>query len=112
MGDEGLNPYLPAETITRITGREAAEDVETDGLYRAVQEKYEVYHLFVNHIASRGTCVSYIKSWGKLMDNKHFKVVKLKEVTDEIIKIVTREAGNKSLMRGQIELPMAAGISW
>ena len=112
MGDEGLNPYLPAETITRVTDREVAEDVETDGLYRAVQEKYDVYHLFVNHSAARGAYTSYIRTWEKLMDNKHFRVVKIKEVTDEIVKIVTRDAGNKSLLRGRIELPKAAGISW
>jgi hypothetical protein len=114
MGDEGINPYLPAGRISSLTGREVTEDVETDGLYRAVQEKYDVYHLFVNHRSGNSAYGGYIRSWKKVMDDKHFKVVKLKDVTDEIIRIVTKAAGNNSLLRGRIELPKAVGdgIAW
>lgn len=111
MGDEGVNPYLSAERIYDITGREIGEDVETEALFESVQEKYEVYHLFVNHriYVNNG---SFIKTWEKIMDKDHFKVVRLKDLTGEIIKIVTYEAGNNSLRRGQVELPMASGIAW
>ena len=111
MGDEGVNPYLSAERIYDITGREIGEDVETEALFESVQEKYEVYHLFVNHriYVNNG---SFIKTWEKIMDKDHFKVVRLKDLTSEIIKIVTYEAGNNSLRRGQVELPMASGIAW
>lgn len=111
MGDEGVNPYLSAERIYDITGREIGEDVETEALFESVQEKYEVYHLFVNHriYVNNG---SFIKTWEKMMDKDHFKVVRLKDLTSEIIKIVTYEAGNNSLRRGQVELPMASGIAW
>lgn len=111
MGDEGVNPYLSAERIYDITGREIGEDIETVALFESVQEKYEVYHLFVNHriYVNNG---SFIKTWEKIMDKDHFKVVRLKDLTSEIIKIVTYEAGNNSLRRGQVELPMASGIAW
>ena len=111
MGDEGVNPYLSAERIYDITGREIGKDVETEALFESVQEKYEVYHLFVNHriYVNNG---SFIKTWEKIMDKDHFKVVRLKDLTSEIIKIVTYEAGNNSLRRGQVELPMASGIAW
>lgn len=111
MGDEGVNPYLSAERIYDITGREIGEDVETEALFESVQEKYEVYHLFVNHriYVNNG---SFIKTWEKIMDKDHFKVVRLKDLTSEIIKIVTYEAGNNSLRRGQVEFPMASGIAW
>ena len=111
MGDEGVNPYLSAERIYDITGREIDEDVETEALFESAQEKYELYHLFVNHriYVNNG---SFIKTWEKIMDKDHFKVVRLKDLTGEIIKIVTYEAGNNSLRRGQVELPMASGIAW
>ncbi len=110
MGDEGLNPYLPANRLTDVIGREVTEDVETKGLYEEVQKKYEVYHLYVDH--DNYVRSNYIRSWKKLMDEEHFKCVRLKDITDTIIKIVSTEAGNDSLKRGRIELPKAAGISW
>ena len=110
MGDEGINPYLPGERLGEILGKPLAEDVETAGLYPAVQEKYDVYHLFVEHRAGRSE--GYIRTWNVVMDPEHFKVVRLNTIADEIVRIVTAHAGNEALRRGRVELPKAAGIAW
>ena len=112
MGDEGINPYLPAEAIERVTGREMAEDVETKALYEQVKEKYEIFHIFVKH-ANFAIYKRYIDSWDDYLDKDHFKVVKIDNIADEIVKIITKQAGNKFLKRGQVEVPkVAAGIAW
>ena len=111
MGDEGLNPYLPAARITDVIGRNINKDVETDKLYRETIEKYDVYHIFVDHGMYRSSD-SYIKSWRKVFDDEHFKVVKLNRIADEIVKIVKGRAGNVKPKKGRVELPGFMGISW
>lgn len=111
MGDEGINPYIPAEKLAEVTGRPVDEDISTKKLYEEVIEKYDVYHLFVKHrmyVAND----RYIKTWEDVLDREHFKVVNTKDIADVIIKIVRDAAGNEALKRGRVELPMAAGISW
>ncbi len=111
MGDEGLNPYLPAARITDVTGRPIQENIETNGLYEEAVQKYEIYHLFVKHVNYEFT-KGYVNSWKKTFDDEHFKVVTIKEVADTIIKIVKGYAGGEAVKRGLVELPFAAGISW
>lgn len=112
MGDEGINPYLPADAIERVTGREIAEDVETKGLFEQVKEKYEVYHIFVKH-ENFSIYKRYIDSWDDYLDKNHFKVVKVDNIAEEIVKIITKQAGNEFLKRGRVEVPkIAAGIAW
>ena len=111
MGDEGINPYIPAEKLAEVTGRPVDEDISTKKLYEEVIEKYDVYHLFVKHRMYLAND-RYIKTWEDVLDREHFKVVNTKDIADVIIKIVRDAAGNEALKRGRVELPMAAGISW
>ena len=110
MGDEGINPYLPANALTNYIGRPVNQDVNTEALYNQTLEKYDVYHLFVNHRC--GVNNSYIKTWENFMDKEHFKVVKMDRISDTIVDIVKRHAGKDALVKAKAELPMAAGISW
>ena len=111
MGDEGINPYIPAERLAEVTGRPIAEDIDTKQLFAEVIEKYDVYHLFVKHRAYAANN-RFISTWEDVLDGEHFKVVNMKDIADVIIKIVKNAAGNESLKRGRVELPMAVGISW
>jgi hypothetical protein len=110
MGDEGINPYLPANALTNYIGRPVNQDVNTEALYNQTLEKYDVYHLFVNH--RFGVNNSYIKTWENFMDKEHFKVVKMDRISDTIVDIVKRHAGKDALVKAKAELPMTAGISW
>lgn len=49
MGDEPINPYLPASKLAECIGfsTDAQGDVNTGDLYREVSEKYMVYHICV-----------------------------------------------------------------
>ncbi len=110
MGDEGINPYLPANALTNYIGRPVNQDVNTEALYNQTLEKYDVYHLFVNH--RFGVNNYYIKTWENFMDKEHFKVVKMDRISDTIVDIVKKHAGKDALVKAKAELPMAAGISW
>ena len=110
MGDEGLNPYLPCARLTDVIGRPVNEDVGTKALYAEAIEKYDIYHLYVNHgyILSN----SYIDSWRGLLDKEHFRIVRINQICDTIINIVKKHAGKEAYAKGRVELPRVAGISW
>lgn len=110
MGDEGINPYLPGKRLGEITGRPISEDVETDALYKAVQEKYDVYHLFVRHGNSRDE--GYIRTWKDFMDEEHFKITDIQGIADTIIRIVTGRAEENVRFECSGNLALAPEISW
>lgn len=58
-GDEPLNPYLPARYLNTISGDTNEADVETNALYNAASEKYDIYHIAIN---DHGTSYSYYES--------------------------------------------------
>lgn len=110
MGDEGLNPYLPADRLTDVLGRPLAENVETPALYEQVIQKYNIYHLFVKH--DRYYFDSYIKSWQKLLGRENFQTVKINTICDTIVKIVKAHADGVTVNKSGIELPRVSGITW
>jgi hypothetical protein len=110
MGDEGLNPYLSGKRVAEITGRPVVKDVETKDLYPKVLEKYDVYHLFVNH--GGGRCEGYLRSWRKLMDEEHFRVTDLRNIADLIIRIVTARAEEDKRAGAFIAETKQEEISW
>jgi hypothetical protein len=110
MGDEGINPYLPGKRLAQITGRPVTDDVETSKLYPQVQEKYDVYHLFVKHGSCRDG--SYIRTWEKVMDQEHFKVTDIANIADQIIRIVTARAEEDKRAGAFVVAAKQEEISW
>lgn len=92
MGDEPLNPYLPCGALKRSTGDSLQGDVDTAELYKAVTEKFEVYHLAVDDIE---TCLrhyenSVMKSFGRYLDGQHLMKVTLDSLENAIVDIVSK----------------------
>lgn len=91
MGDEQLNPYLPVIGnqcgLMKATGDALQANVETKHFYKEVTKKFDVYHLDVDH-RWRMDKDNIEKSFRKYMDEKHFRVVNLETITDEIVDII------------------------
>ena len=111
MGDEALNPYIPGEPLGKVTGAARVQDVETEKLLPRVLEKYDVYHIYVDHRNYRDVDED-VKTWEECLDKQHIRVIRLDGIADEIIRIVTAFAGNDALKKGRVEFPKALGISW
>ena len=90
IGDERLNPYLPKKQLEKVTGDTLQGDIETNDLYGEANNKFNIYHLDVNH-KSHYDADNIKVSFMKYLDDKHFKVVNLNNVVDEIINIVLNE---------------------
>ena len=86
MGDERLNPYLPMSALSACTGDGVQTDINTGELYTEVTEKYDVYHLDVDHGWRSDSGIK--SSWKSLLDDKHFREVTLDSIADTIVEII------------------------
>ena len=94
IGDERLNPYLPKNQLEYITGDKLQEDIETKELYHETSNKFNIYHLDVDH-RSHYDADNIKSSFMNYLDENHFKVVNLNNVVDEIITIIKNESTNE-----------------
>lgn len=87
IGDEHLNPYLPKDKLVKDTGDIIQADVETKELYKEVSEKYDVFHIHVNHLKIPSYQFETIKpSFGKVIGDQN--IVNCEEIED-LAKIIT-----------------------
>lgn len=97
MGDEQLNPYLPINGrrtgLNDVIGDNVQGDIETKDLYAEASEKFNIYHLDVNH-RGRWDASEIVASFKKYLDDDHFRRVTLDNIADEIANIVINEAEN------------------
>lgn len=110
MGDEPLNPYLPKNSLSNVTGDNLQGDVETKDLYEEASRKFDIYHLAVNDSqTSFRYYESEIKeSFGKFLDEGHLRTVSMDNIANAIVDIVTHAVGET------VGKPESAGgmISW
>ena len=109
LGDETLNPYLPKRGLQNSLGDSLEADVETDTLYQAVTEKFDVYHLAVDDRANsyRYYAKDINETFSEYFDDNRFRVVTLDSVVPQIVSIVTECAtGNAQTVNSD------TGISW
>ena len=94
IGDERLNPYLPKNKLEHITGDKLQRDIETKELYHETSNKFNIYHLDVDH-RYHYDADNIKSSFMSYLDENHFKVVNLNNIVDEIIMIIKNEATNE-----------------
>lgn len=102
IGDERLNPYLPRTGyycgLSNATGDLLQDNVETKDLYTETVEKFDIYHINVNHRGGHDQD-GIKKSFLEYLDDKHFRTInELDDITDMIVKIITsaNESNNVS----------------
>ncbi len=92
LGDEEMNPYLPHEALNTATGDDLQESVETDELYKEASQKYDLYHIFVDHNAhTRRIADRAIKTFKNIIGEDHVVISTVDELSSNIIDIVKRE---------------------
>lgn len=104
MGDEFLNPYLPAKPLAEVTGDGVQEDISTASLYVEARKKYDIYHIHVDHRPWGGEELK--KSFTSILEYQHFVSVGVDKVADTIVDIITKSS------TGAIEPTQTDGISW
>lgn len=112
MGDERLNPHLPIRGLNcgliDSTGDNLQDNVETKSLYAEASEKFDIYHLDVNH--GRRWDDGIKNSFAEYLDDKHFREVTLNSIADAIVDIIITASegqGDSAVVANTSE-----GISW
>lgn len=105
MGDENINPYLPKGPLSYLTGDNLQADIETKDLYKEVAEKYDVYHIFVDHNKRFNYKESARESFTKVIPKENYFECTINSITDTIVNIVSGEATPSEIKSGE-------GISW
>lgn len=116
MGDEPLNPYLPAKALNRVTGDSLEGNVETSVLYEKASKKFDIYHIGVQD--SRNCFFWYEneikKSFGKYLDEDHLKEATLDNLASVITNIIETsvEMDNNFVVNSTAGDNSSEGISW
>ena len=109
MGDEPLNPYLPRTRLSDITGDGIETDIETKQLYEEAKQKFDIYHLNVEHGTSSRFHDDIHRTFGQYLDSNHLRDTSIDGITNDIIDIIVNAYNNTGTTT------MAAttdGISW
>lgn len=102
MGDERCNPYLPKNKLQRLTGDTLEGDIETTTLYDEASQKFDIYHIQVNH-GREWDLDGIRKSWEFLGDN--YREANMDNIADVIIDIITNNGVENVAVSNE-------GISW
>lgn len=100
IGDEPLNPYLQESELKRVLGNIGHDTpTETKDLYRAVTDKYNVYHIALD---DRSTSYRWYEgtienSWKPLLGD-HLYVSTLNELPKTIAEIVKKSNDNNTVV--------------
>lgn len=100
IGDECCNPYLEKEKIYNFVGDIVQADIETESLFAEASQKYNIYHIQVDHDGYPWNETTITKSWQFLGD--HFKRCNLDAISDTIIEIISNPMRRND----------SKGISW
>lgn len=112
LGDEPLNPYLPGRALSETLGC-AAQDIDTEELYKRVIEKFDVYHIA---IADSESSYSYYKNaiqntWGKLL-GQHL-IIATSNLLPKVIGDIVEEHEHNTYMTSEPDINVTEeGISW
>ena len=104
IGDELINPYIPANAMKRVITEECQADIETSTIYEEVKDKYNLYHLNVIDTMSgnRGKEMN-VESFAKYIGKQNVMNVSVDEITDKIVNIISDAAqDNNSTNTGAI----------
>lgn len=93
MGDEQINPQLDHRWLNATLGCSEQADVGTAELYTDVKNKYDVYHIHVNHnVPSERRAASALSTFGAVIGEGHVKVSTINQLSDVIHDIVVESA--------------------
>lgn len=103
LGDEPLNPYLPAERLAQLTGDALQGDIDTRGLYRSALDKFEIFHIAVDDPGDcyRRYAVPIRQSFGKIL-KKRLRVSTLDQLPQTILECL-KESGACAETDGGLE---------
>lgn len=100
MGDETLNPYIPnngyQSSFELAIGDKLQGDIDTKQLYRDAKDKFDIYHIHVDHTSRPHNSFDHCKeSFIEILGEDHVYQSNLNSIASVIIDIVTKASKNQ-----------------
>ena len=115
MGDEPLNPYLPARYLNAAINGTEEKDVETTDLYRQAAQKFDIFHIAVD---SPRDCYQRYKrdvdnSFGQMLGSR-YKVANIDTLAQVIEDCITESVQGVAQQPAQqpSQQQQSDGIKW
>lgn len=97
IGDEPLNPYLPAGPLAEALGSSIQADIDTEDLYKEALKKFDIWH-----IGFKDKCTEFVhydnkggmRGWKNLLGD-HF-VVATSQTLDSVIGDIIKQSFSES----------------
>ncbi len=96
IGDEMINPYLPQDGLSASLGNYIQGDIDTHELYKDAIDKFDIYHLDVNHRSSRFDVNEIYYGWNEILGD-HFIKSTMNSISDDIINVILNSSKNKPI---------------
>ena len=106
MGDEPINPYLPARQLNEATGDTNQDGVETAKLYEEASKKFDIYHISVES-RSYPDQTRERATFAAVIGEQNAVVSDVDGISDKIINIV-EDFARKSGQSMIVEAPVVA----
>lgn len=112
MGDEPLNPYLPKDKLSAVTGDNLQSSVETPQLFKEASEKFHIFHIAVDDPENcyRMFKSNVDKSFKDVLGGQRFVISTIKNLGQTICDCVETAVNSSSLASPVGE--NGEGISW
>ena len=97
IGDELINPYIPADAMNHVICEGHQADIETSTIYEEVKDKYDLYHLnCISTPSGRRGEKTNVDSFAKYIGKQNVMNVTVEEITDKIVGIITDFSKNNN----------------
>ena len=122
LGDEPINPVLSLSELQGFIGGSSRDEPVQDGplsadlsskaLYSAVKDKYDVYHIHVDHRSEQAK-ERALKTFGEILPQGHVLACKVDDVPETVSKIVVECASSvSSPVEGATKVDENGMIDW
>lgn len=109
IGDELINPYIPANAMNKVICEGHQADIETSTIYEEVKDKYDLYHLnCISTYSGRRGQETNVDSFAKYIGKQNVMNVTVEEISDKIVGIITDFSKNNN----ETVISNSGAISW
>lgn len=112
MGDEPLNPYLPAYKLNDAIDATEQADIETRQLYQEASQKFDIFHIAVD--SPRDSFKHYqnyiAASFGQVLGHR-YKIASINTLAAVIEDCITESVGGLQQQQPAAQ-PQGDGIKW
>lgn len=101
LGDEPMNPYLPADKLKKATGDQVQADVNTPELYEEASKKFDIYHIAVGDSANmyKYYAMEIAGTFGQLLGDR-LKISSINELSGTIEDCIDDSLGVVEVISG------------